>query len=271
MEISDEELKSLTTAILNRHGLDFTCYEPKSLKRRLIRSLSQFGLGSIHELWVKILKEPDFIHPLVDELSVGLTSMFRDPRLWVRIKDVTTAKLEKQGSLDVWHAGCSTGEEIFTYNIVLEELGIRGRVKSLASDMSENAVGTAQKGVYDTVKIKEYEKQYRKYNPRGRFNKYYESFEKHAEMDQSLLTNVTFTQSNLITDNMKGKYDIIFCRNVMIYFDSIAKVKVLNKFYDNLKEDGMLIIGFFDSLVPVMDKKKFDFFDLNHKIFRKIT
>ncbi|MEO1052546.1 MAG: CheR family methyltransferase [Bacteroidota bacterium] len=269
VEISDEELNSLTSAIMTRHGVDFTSYEPKSLKRRVVRALSVFKLGSIHELWMKILKEADFVHPFVNELSVGLTAMFRDPQFWEKLSTILPGFVKERGRLDVWHAGCSTGEEVYTFNIMLRELGLDGAVKSYASDMNMDAVEQAKKGIYHMMKLAEYEHNYAKYNGSKSLADYYRKEDKYGTMDSSLTANVRFGKNNLITDKTLRKYDIVFCRNVMIYFDSNAKKLVLDKFYDCLRPGGLLIIGFLDLLLPVLDKSKFDFCDLGNKILKK--
>ncbi len=271
IDITEEEINSLTAAIMQRHGIDFTCYEPKSLKRRVLRSLSVFKLNSVHELWVKVLKEAGFVHLFVNELSVGLTSMFRDPPFWVSLKTILPAILEEKRRIKVWHAGCSTGEEVYTFNILLKELGLDNRVTSFASDMNSDALEQAQKGAYHVLKLADYEHNYKKYNDSGSLSDYYSKEEKLGLMDKSLVRNVKFDLNNLITDKNNNKYDIIFCRNVMIYFDGEAKKLVLDKFYECLNPGGLLIIGFFDALVPIIDKTRFDFFDLKQKIFRRIN
>ena len=121
--ISDEELKSLTDAIHQRHGIDFGCYEPQSLKRRVVRALHVFQLNAVHELWIKILKDRSFIYSFMDEISVGLTSMFRDTVLWTRLLLLLKKECSEKSQLSIWHAGCSTGEEVYTMGIVLRESG----------------------------------------------------------------------------------------------------------------------------------------------------
>lgn len=270
IEISNEELSSLTGAIMTRHGIDFTCYEPKSLKRRMVRALSVFKLNSVHELWVKILKDVDFVHPFINELSVGLTSMFRDPTFWQRMSGIVPTLVKERGNLDVWHAGCSSGEEVYSFNILLRELDLEGRVRSFASDMNTDALEQAKRGTYHLMKLTEYDHKYKDYSGSAGLDRYYRTDDKNGVMDPTLIREVKFGQNNLITDTNRNKYDIIFCRNVMIYFDAGAKKLVLDKFYHNLKPGGLLIIGFFDALVPVIDKDRFSFFDLNNKIFMRI-
>lgn len=271
MGITDEELNSLTSAMITRHGIDFTSYEPKSLKRRIHRALTVFKIHSVHELWMKILREKDFVHLFVNELSVGLTAMFRDPQLWKRLGAIIPELIEKSEKLDVWHAGCSTGEEVYSFNIVLTELGLHGRVSSLATDINTGALDQAKQGQYHSLKLKEYNENYFKYTDgKDYLSRYYLNGSKVASMNKDLIKNVKFEKSNLITDKISQQFDIIFCRNVMIYFDSDAKKLVLEKFYKNLRPGGLLIIGFFDALIPIIDKQRFTPYDLKNKIFKRV-
>lgn len=268
ISISDEELKSLTDAIQKRHGIDFSCYEPKSLKRRVVRALHIFKLTAVHELWIRILKEHSFIYPFMDEISVGLTSMFRDPVLWKRLRQYLQSG--ESNSLNVWHAGCSTGEEVYTMGIVLRESRFSKPVSVLATDISNSAMATAMKGEYSLLKMEEYEKSYVQYNPTGSLSKYFASESGQATMDPGLIKHVTFEHHNLITGDYTRKFDIIFCRNVMIYFDGDAKRKLLQRFYESLNEKGLIIIGFYDAVLPLIDPAKFKVLDMDAKIFQKI-
>ncbi|MEK6482251.1 protein-glutamate O-methyltransferase CheR [Catalinimonas sp. 4WD22] len=268
--ITDEELHSLTQAILRRYGIDFTCYEPVSLKRRIIRAVSVLKLGTVHNLWIRLLRDRDFIYPFVDEVAVGLTSMFRDPILWQTLRREALYAIPKKREIKVWHAGCSTGEEVYSMGIVLQEMGIQPQVKAVASDMSNAAISKAQKGTYHSLKIAEYEKNYSEYNRMGVFRKYFSAVDDQAKMHTSLIKHVNFRQHNLISDAIEDDYDIIFCRNVMIYFDQVAKLKLLEQFFNHLNPGGLLIIGFYDALVPLLDKNKFFYLSLNAKIFQKM-
>jgi chemotaxis protein methyltransferase CheR len=267
--ISDEELKSLTGAIAQRHGIDFSCYEPKSLKRRIARALTVFKLNHVHELWGKILREPGFIYPLLDEISVGLTAMFRDPVLWKKIRSLLEQEWNTRTTLNLWHAGCSTGEEVFTMGIVLAETKFRGMVRADATDISKQAMATAQAGEYPIQKMEEYEQNYRQYNSSGSLSTYYRQTLGGLCMDQSLIRHVSFQYHNLLRDSVQSTYDIIFCRNVMIYFDAPSKIKLFKKFHQSLNPNGLLVIGFYDAVLPLLDASKFRVLDMDAKIFQK--
>ena len=267
--ITDEELHSLTHAILRRYDIDFTCYEPTSLKRRIARSVSVLRLDSVHDLWVKLLKDRAFIYSFIDEISVGLTSMFRDPVLWTYLKEELLETLRAKDRINVWHAGCSTGEEVYTMGIVLQEKGLSASTRGLATDISESALATARAGDYHELKMAEYARNYLQYHPNGLFKRYYQMTANGSQMKPTLVQHVDFRTHNLITEAPPGTFDIIFCRNVMIYFDHQSKVRLLDQFYKHLREGGYLIIGFYDALVPLIDKERYQITNLDAKVFQK--
>ena len=268
--ITDEELHALTSAILRRYDIDFTCYEPTSLKRRVARSISVLKMESIHNLWVKLLKDRSFIYPFIDEVSVGLTSMFRDPVLWRSLKSEVLESLRQKDQINVWHAGCSTGEEVYSMGIVLLESGLLAKTQALATDISEAALAAARHGHYHELKMVEYARNYLEYNPIGLFQRYYQPDDGGSTMKPTLKQHVDFRLHNLITDSPPRKFDIIFCRNVMIYFDHASKVRLLEQFYKHLHEGGYLVIGFYDALVPLIDKEKYRIANLDAKVFQKV-
>lgn len=268
--LSDDELKSLTDAIQQRHGIDFSCYEPRSLKRRVSRAISVFRFNSVMDLWMRILKDHSFIYPFMDEISVGLTAMFRDPILWKRLITLLKQFDQHQRPLKIWHAGCSSGEEVYTMGIVLKESMLETPYSAWATDISMQAIHAARRGEYHRVKLEEYEKNYSAYRPMCSLSMYYESHADTVVFQRDIINHVTFDYHNLITDPFTRKFDIIFCRNVMIYFDNAAKIKLFDKFYNALTRGGYLIIGFYDAVLPLIDEKKFSVFDIDAKIFQKL-
>jgi chemotaxis protein methyltransferase CheR len=269
-DISEEEMNSLTVSIFARYGIDFTCYEPKSLRRRIIRAMNLFDLASVHELWVRLLNDSKFIQVFTNEISVGLTSMFRDPILWINLKKRIAKDYRRRESISIWHAGCSTGEEVYSLGILLQETQLKGIAKAIATDININAIEGAKKGVYQKIKMIENETNYREFNPGKSFSAYFTSDGKHALMNPQLINHVSFAYQNLITDPFPSGFDIILCRNVMIYFDATAKTKILAKFYDALNPGGYLVIGFFDTMSYLIDNNKFRIVDEDARIFQKV-
>jgi chemotaxis protein methyltransferase CheR len=268
-DITDEEVLSLTQSILARYGLDFTCYEPKSLRRRIIRILNNFEFQSIHDLWVKILREPAFIQVFMNEISVGMTSMFRDPVLWRNLKKRVNSEFENR-SISIWHSGCSTGEEVFSMGILLKETNTLSSATAFASDINKNALEEARAGIYHKIKMIENETNYKQFNMFSDFGKYYIPNGKYATMETPLTKHVTYAYHNLINDSFPKGFDIVFCRNVMIYFDNMAKLKLVDKFHACLNPGGYFIIGFFDTMSHLIDNNMFELVDWEAKIFKKI-
>lgn len=262
-------MTELVEVIRKKTGLDFSNYGEKSLKRRIVSSSNTLGLKSVAQLRDKITKDDQFIHQLVNLLSVGLTTMFRDPELWVRLRPELKEMAERKKKIRVWHAGCSTGEEVFTLNIILEELGVRESFRGVATDMNEDSLETAKKGLYSHEVIKEYNQQYTLYKRRGFLDKYYQQADDSVQMDLRLTENVKFRKNNLISETMNEKFDLILCRNVMIYFDTIAKKALLEKFHKNLMTNGLLVTGYHDSIVPILDPDLYEVKDMKHRIFAK--
>lgn len=269
VEISEEEVKSLAQVILTRYGIDFTCYEMKSLRRRINRIINIFNCASVFELWTRLLKDENFIYSFVNEISVGMTSMFRDPVMWKELRDQLVQHYANKPDIQIWHAGCSTGEEVYSMGIVLKETNLFHKAKAIATDINQEAIGTAAKGIYHKVKMSENEANYREYTSKGDLARYYATDEKNIIMDQKLVSHANFTYHNLISDPVYGEFDIIFCRNVMIYFDHKAKEKLMEKFYRALKPGGYFIIGFYDTMLSLVDDKQFSLINAEAKIFRK--
>lgn len=269
-EVSDEEVNSLTTSILIRYGIDFTCYEPKSLRRRVIRILNLYDLSSIHELWVKFLREPDFIQLFMNQISVGMTSMFRDPKFWINLKQIFVSELADKNAINVWHAGCSTGEEIYSLGILLQECKLQQKTRALATDINVHALEEARAGLYHKIKMIGNEANYTAFNSVQPFAKYYETDAKHATLDPQLIKHATLGYHNLITDPARGTFDLILCRNVMIYFDAQAKTKLLAKFHAALNPGGFFAIGMFDTMSHLIDNKMFKLVNEEAKIFQKV-
>lgn len=269
-ELTNEEMNSLSQSILTRYGIDLTCYEPKSLRRRILRIMSLHDLPNAHALWVKLLQEPGFVKPFLSEVSVGMTSMFRDPELWVALKKRLAGEFRNRPSMRIWHAGCSTGEEVYTMGVLLYEARLQQIASALATDFSEVAIQEAKDGVYHKIKMIENATAYKQFTSYRDFSNYYSEVDgTRVRMNPELVSHVEIKYHNLITDPFQTGFDIIFCRNVMIYFDTAAKRKLLDKFYDALNPGGYFIIGFYDALTNLIDEQRLELVDANAKIFRK--
>ena len=157
-EISDQELNSLTNAIKKKYGVDFTNYERKSLKRGFARLITKRKLDSVLNLWSKILSDKSFFIESIDELTVNLTEMFRNPEIWVKMLEDVLPHFENNKKLDIWHAGCSSGEEVYTMAIVLKQQGFLKKTDAIATDLSKRILKEAKKGEYSSMVMNKYGK-----------------------------------------------------------------------------------------------------------------
>ncbi len=244
--LSDEELAALTDAIKNRYGIDFTNYEKRSLKRGFVRLMNKNHIDSLLELWSKILKESDFFKSCIDDLTVNLTELFRNPEIWDEVGSLLT-QFKHKTSINVWHAGCATGEEVYSMAMVAHNKGLLYKLKSLATDISSKAISKAKEGYYANELLPKYEKSLKKYLPNGEIKDMFD-FEDGKAYIKKKFRVADFKIHNLVSDKMTRKFDIIFCRNVLIYFDEVLKLQVLESLVNALNDDGYLVLGYYDML-----------------------
>jgi len=201
---------------------------------------------------------------------VNLTELFRNPEIWVKLKDEVLPKYQLKPNLNLWHAGCSSGEEVYTMAIILKYMNMHANTRTLATDLSSSILKKAQDGIYSNILMNKYSESFSKSINNGNIDNWFiqNGDEKHIKVIDSLKQNVKFKRHNLVHDDMDQKFDIIFCRNVMIYFDDTLKMKVLELFNKCLKDDGYFVIGYYDML-PMQSKEMFDIYDSKTRIYKK--
>ena len=270
-EISTEELGALTNAIKSRYDIDFTNYEIKSLKRGFARLISKNGMGSLLDLWSKVLKDREFLIGCIDDLTVNLTELFRNPDFWVKLHDDVLEDLKiKNRQINIWHAGCSTGEEVYSMAVVLEDKNVLYRTKAWATDLSATALSKAVEGTYPSVLIRKYEKGLINYLPHKKMTDMFKVDNGEMTVKDKYRKHIDFMQHNLVQDSVERKFQLVFCRNVMIYFDEKLKMKVIKLIYDSLEMGGYFVIGYYDML-PEEGKKMFKLFDAKTRIYQKVN
>ncbi len=269
-EISDEELSAVTNAIKNRYGIDFTNYEKKSLKRGFGRLMGKKGLTSLLDLWKLILSDHNFLKSSIDDLTVNLTELFRNPEIWEAIDQDILEKIKHKRVINMWHAGCSTGEEVYSMAMVLHKKNLLYRSKTLATDISTAVLEKAVEGAYSKTLAGKYEKSFQKYLPTGVMSDMFDVDGKNAVVKDKFRRHIEFRKHNLVSDAMTTKFDIIFCRNVMIYFDDNLKLKVLELLKNALNPDGFLVLGYYDML-PEKSKSIIDQYDPKIRVYKPKT
>ena len=269
-DLDTGDLKRIAGAVKLIHGYDFHNYATSSFKRRILRVLDLKKL-SVDALLEKIESQPEFMEELLGELTVNVTEMFRDPGFWKILRDqIIPPLVRKNKTLRIWHAGCSSGEEVFSMAILLHEMHVTNNVSILATDLDPNVIDRAKAGTFPIKHLEVNEKNYSKLNTGNPLSTWFRAVKGTAILDPRLLKNVTFQQHDLVTDPIQDTFDMLLCRNVMIYFNQSLQNEVLTKFHRALTINGFLSIGQKESLTWCDVANKFESVSSAEKIFRKI-
>lgn len=242
-EIEHIEINLLLEAIYQRYGYDFRSYARASVERRTRLFLAHLGLTSVSEMIPRILHDEDLFSDLVQNFSIAVTEMFRDPFVYRAIREAIVPMLRTWHHIKVWHAGCATGEEVYSLAIGLKEEGIYDRTTIYATDFNDSALQKAKAGMYPLETIQEATRNYQKAGGRASFGNYYYSRYDAVAMDKSLKERVTFANHNLVTDRAFGEMHLIFCRKVLIYFNRDLRNRALGLFTESLVQGGFLCLG----------------------------
>ncbi len=270
-ELEQLEVELLLEAIFRRYGFDFREYAPASLKRRLGRRMQAEGLATVSALQERVLHDPLVMERLLLDLSVNVTAMFRDPGFYARLRELVVPLLRTYPFTRIWVAGCSTGEEVISLAILLSEEGLYERTRIYATDINEVVLDRARDGVYPLDKMREYTENYLRAGGTRAFSEYYVARYEGALFSRSLLDNVVFAQHNLVSDRGFNEFNLILCRNVMIYFDRPLQNRVHELFYDSLETFGVLGLGHKESLHFTPFEDRYEALDPQERLFRKVA
>src|ERR671937_1755963 len=218
-DLEEIELHLLLEGVYRRYGFDFREYAPASLRRRVWRRMRAEGLATIAGLTEKLLHDPPTMERLLLDLSINVTAMFRDPSFYVAFRAKVVPLLRTYPFTRIWVAGCSTGEEVYSLAILLQEEAVYERARIYATDINESVLDQARAGVFPLDKMQEYTQNYIRAGGKRAFSEYYVAAYDGAQFRRSLLENVIFAQHNLVQDSAFNEFHLIVCRNVMIYFD----------------------------------------------------
>lgn len=268
-KIEDIELDLLLEAIFKCYGYDFRNYSRASVKRRVRNFLARTGYKRITDVTSQILYDQDFFQMLLENFSVPVTEMFRDPDVYNFLREKVVPFLRTYPFLKIWHAGCASGEEVYSLAILLKEEGLYDRSTIYATDFNENVLQNAKNGIYPIAEIREYIKNYHQSGGSGTLTDYFEAHYDSVIMSKGLKKNITFARHNLVHDQVFGEMHLIFCRNVIIYFDKTLQDRVLNLFNESLIRGGYLCLGKKESLHFSELHDQFEEIDKKMKIYRK--
>jgi chemotaxis protein methyltransferase CheR len=263
------ELELLLEAVYRRCGCDFREYSRAHLMRRARQRMLLGGFGSLSELTHAVLNQPETLHALLADLSINVTEMFRDPDFYRCLRREIVPMLRNHSFLKVWHAGCSTGEEVYSMCILLEEEGLLNRARIYATDFNETSVEQAREGIYPVDLIQSYTRNYQKAGGLRSFGDYYTARYEAVIMAARLRKTAVFTTHNLAADGPFGEMDLIVCRNVLIYFNRELQGKVLRLFGESLIPGGFLCLGSKESLKFCSNGELFEPLSERQRIFRR--
>jgi|TARA_R100000027_G_scaffold59701_2_gene50120 chemotaxis protein methyltransferase CheR len=269
VQVEDIEIRLLLEAIYQLYGYDFRSYSPASMRRRIMHRLTMSGFSTVLEMTDRVLRDRQFFVTLLNDLTVNVTEMFRDPEFYKAFREEVVPVLKTFPFIKIWHAGCSTGEEIYSMAILLEEEGLYERAMLYATDIDKNVLAAAKKGIYPIHAFKQYTDNYRRAGGRQSLSDYATARYDSVIMEQRLKRNIVFADHDLATDQVFGEMHVILCRNVLIYFDRPLQQRVFKLFGDSLDMGGFLCLGTKESLRFSGNEESFDVVNRSLRIFRK--
>ncbi len=269
-ELERLEIELLLEGIYRHYGFDFRSYAYASLRRRLWKRIEAENLRSISELQARVLHDAEAMERLLLDLSVNVTAMFRDPGFYRVFRETVVPTLRTYPFIRVWCAGCSTGEEVYSTAILLEEEGLLERTRIYATDINDLVLRQARAGIFPLNRMQEYTENYIKAGGTRSFSEYYTAKYDGALFSPALTRNVVFAQHNLVTDRSFSEFHVIFCRNVLIYFDRKLQDDVHALFYESLVMFGTLGLGSKESLRLSKYEPCYERLDSREKLYRKI-
>jgi chemotaxis protein methyltransferase CheR len=269
MSIGDLELKKLLESILYVYGYDFTEYAEASVRRRVDNFMKLKNINTSEGLAKMILQDEKIFEEFVQQVSVTVTEMFRDPSFYKSLREHVMSRLATYPFIKIWVAGCATGEEVYSIAILLKEEGLLNRSVIYATDINQKSLQIAKEGVYSLENMKSHTANYQKSGGTNSFSEYYKAKYNSVMFDKSLKQNIVFSPHNLAVDRSFNEFQLIICRNVLIYFNQQLQNKVINLFYESLCPLGFLGLGSKESLLFSDQRKQFEEVDRKEKIFLK--
>jgi chemotaxis protein methyltransferase CheR len=268
-ELERVEINLLLKGIYLKYGLDFQNYTFSSIRRRIWHRVKAEKLETITSLLEKVLHDPQTMKRLNADFSINVTEMYRDPSFFQTFREKIVPVLRELPSIRIWHAGCSTGEEVFSMAILLHEEGLYEKARIYATDMNSHVIKKAQSGKFPIRRMKSYTSNYINSGGKTAFSEYYYIDDNFACFHEYLAQNIVFAQHNLVTDGSFNEFHIIICRNVLIYFNRHLQNRVHQLFYESLTNSGFLGLGNREGLTYTNYSNHYLEVDKNEKIYQK--
>ncbi len=264
------EIQLLTEGIYRHYGFDFRDYSTPSLRRRIWKRIYAEGLTTVSGLIEKVLHDSQSMERLLLDLSINTTAMFRDPTFYLAFRKKVVPMLRTYPFVRLWHAGCSTGEEVYSMAMLLQEEGLYDRCRIYATDINEAVLQKGKAGIFPLATMQENTSNYIAAGGKGTFSDYYTARYDYAIFRPSLRENVVFAQHNLVTDASFNQFNVILCRNVLIYFNNVLQERVQKLFLDSMEMFGILGLGKKESLRFTAVADSYEELDGDERIYRRI-
>lgn len=268
-KIEDVEIRLLLEALYFRYHYDFRNYAMASIKRRLRQAREQLGFATFSALQEGVLHDASMLPRLLSYLTVQVSEMFRDPSYFRAIREKVAPHLRTYPSLKVWIAGCSSGEELYSLVILFREEGLEERTLFYATDINQDALRTAEAGIFDLDRVQLFTENHRNSGGKSSLSDYYTAAYGRVSFDRSLRRKVVFSDHSLVTDAVFAEMHLISCRNVLIYFDRIAQDRALGLFKESLARKGFLGLGAKETLRFSRHAGAFTDFAREEKIYQR--
>jgi len=274
-ENSESELEKIEIGLLLKGlydwcGYDFRNYAYHSIRRRIWHRVHAERLTSITGLLDKILHDPACLQRLIADFSINVTEMFRDPIFFKEFREKVVPLLRTYPSIRIWHAGCSTGEEVYSMAMLLHEEGLYEHTKLYATDINPNVLKTAKNGIFSLENMRKYTNNYIQAGGKRAFSDYYSVTKNGVKFDSFLSKNIVFAQHNLVSDRSFNTFHVILCRNVLIYFNKTLQKKVHELFYDSLGMFGILGLGDKETLYYTEMNDSYEEISRKQKLYKKM-
>ncbi|MBS1520561.1 MAG: protein-glutamate O-methyltransferase CheR [Bacteroidetes bacterium] len=267
--LSDQELHVLINLVKETHGFDFSNYSKASLKRRLSRIITLKKVG-FYELREALTSNPDFFRWFLNEVTVNVTEMFRDPSFYKALSALVIPNLFQFKNIRVWSAGCSSGEEVYSLAILLSLANLKVDPFIYGTDINTTMIEEAQKGIYSMRKIKSYTENYKSCGLPGELTDHFNVMNDVAGIKNEFKQNTLFSTHNLVTNDVFNEFQVISCRNVFIYFEAELQEKILGLFYKSLCPNGFLCLGSKETIRFPEYKNKFKVISQKENIYQKV-
>lgn len=268
--INDGDVEILINKIFQKYGYDFSDYSYTSFKRRVDRVIINYRILSFKNLLNKVLTDQVFFNTFLEEITVNITEMFRDPDFYKTLRDNVIPDLAKNPIIRIWHAGCSSGEEVYSMAILLKEAGVLEKSLLYATDINQQVLESAKSAKFPIDNMQGYNQNYLNSGGLNSLSNYYTVNSGKAIFNDEFRNRMVFSPHNLGIDQSFNEFNLILCRNVLIYFNRNLQDRVVKLFSNSLSKQGYLALGLKESIDFTSSKKDFELFSKASKIWKKI-